>query len=239
MWNVNYSNAYFDLKATGMPGKEPGTVNWRIQSKLKWEKCIIEAVVDQKDSLKGKTEIIIPVNESKTIEAWQVMDKSKGKSLVQSFHFNKATGKTIRLIQPASSKYPGDGDFTLINGIQNEKGLSQSSEFLGFEGRDCAALIDFGTETTVNTVTVHSLESKGSWIWYPTIVSIRTTSDGMYFNDVPVIVQREGDKIICSFQQSVNTRMLLVAVKNQGPIPDGNPGAGNNAWLFVDEIEAQ
>ncbi len=35
----------------------------------------------------------------------------------------------------------------------------------------------------------------------------------------------------------VKTRYVRVLVKNYGKIPDGNPGAGNNAWLFVDEIE--
>jgi hexosaminidase len=28
-----------------------------------------------------------------------------------------------------------------------------------------------------------------------------------------------------------------VVVKNRGEIPQGNPGAGSKAWLFIDEIE--
>ena len=34
-----------------------------------------------------------------------------------------------------------------------------------------------------------------------------------------------------------NTRYVKVVVKNWGEIPQDNPGAGNKAWLFVDEIE--
>ena len=32
-------------------------------------------------------------------------------------------------------------------------------------------------------------------------------------------------------------RFVKVVVKNQGTIPEGSPGAGNKAWLFIDEIE--
>ena len=31
-------------------------------------------------------------------------------------------------------------------------------------------------------------------------------------------------------------QFVKVLVKNWGTIPEGNPGAGNKAWLFVDEI---
>ena len=34
-----------------------------------------------------------------------------------------------------------------------------------------------------------------------------------------------------------NSRYIKVVVKNWGDIPAGNAGAGNKAWLFVDEIE--
>ena len=39
-----------------------------------------------------------------------------------------------------------------------------------------------------------------------------------------------------AFKQTY-TRFVKVVVTNWGEIPAGNPGAGNKAWLFVDEIE--
>jgi hexosaminidase len=33
------------------------------------------------------------------------------------------------------------------------------------------------------------------------------------------------------------TRYVKVVVRNWGDIPGGNPGEGNKAWLFVNEIE--
>ncbi|HEX4374297.1 MAG TPA: hypothetical protein VHZ50_13435, partial [Puia sp.] len=35
---------------------------------------------------------------------------------------------------------------------------------------------------------------------------------------------------------SVAARYIKVVAKNYGKIPEGQPGAGNAAWLFCDEI---
>jgi hexosaminidase len=32
------------------------------------------------------------------------------------------------------------------------------------------------------------------------------------------------------------TRYLKILVRNYGTIPSGKPGAGNGAWLFIDEV---
>ena len=37
----------------------------------------------------------------------------------------------------------------------------------------------------------------------------------------------------------ITTRFIKVKVKNFGKIPDGMPGAGNEAWLYVDEIQVE
>ena len=34
-----------------------------------------------------------------------------------------------------------------------------------------------------------------------------------------------------------SAQYLRVVVKNSGIIPSGKPGAGNKAWLMVDELE--
>ena len=34
-------------------------------------------------------------------------------------------------------------------------------------------------------------------------------------------------------------RFIRISIKNIGLIPENNPGAGNNAWIFLDEIEVK
>jgi hexosaminidase len=163
-------------------------------------------------------------------------------TLSQKFSFNKVTGKKISLALSPSSKYPGDGAFTLVNGIQNEKGLNRSKEFLGFEGTDCEATIDMGKETEVKEVIIHTFEQQGSWIYAPKAMDISTSTDGEHF--APLIVNRsfpnnvtDKTKSVIQLDAPVKTRYLKLLVRNFGVIPEGMPGAGNKAWLFVDEIE--
>ena len=160
--------------------------------------------------------------------------------LEQEFHINKATGKKITLTTPASDKYPGDGAFTLVNGVQNEKGLGRSREFLGFNGTDCEAIIDLGVFQPITSITVHIFEQQSSWIWRPVTVEAFISDDGQYFSSLgktdkfDITTGRNGTITV----KGTNTgRFVKVLVKNWGIIPEKNPGAGNKAWLFVDEIE--
>ena len=161
--------------------------------------------------------------------------------------FNKATGKKITLVNPPSKGYPGDGAFTLVNGIQNEKGLAKGNEFLGFSGADLDATIDLGKETEVSQLTLHTLHQNGSWIYLPTTIE----ASFMSFIDTTIITKHppvetvtytvadENNEQIVKLATPKTCRYIRVIAKNYGIIPTGKPGAGNPAWLFVDEIEVK
>lgn len=166
------------------------------------------------------------------------MHHTKGPAFEQQFYFNKATGKQISLKYEPSKKYPGDGAFTLVNGVQNEKGLGRAKEFLGFSGDDCIATIDLGKPEPISFVKVHYLHLPVSWIYQPSSVTVYVSENGSDFTSVavsnPAIANNEA---ICELLQPVNVRYIKVHITNTGIIPDGKPGAGSKAWLFVDEIE--
>lgn len=244
-WGADYSKAYFDLKATVMPSKDNNSVSWKLESKIK------EAVIQYRDK-EDKDDIGVSdffdytapfnVEKSTTYEAiTKITNKQVGNALLQKFHFNKATGKPITLHIPPSKNYPGDGAFTLVNGIQNQKGLARSKEFLGFSGADCEALINLGSLQEISSVTVHVFQQKGSWIWNPASVEVFSSVDGMYFSSLgtsgEVTATMSGNDAITVNFNNTPTSFIKVIVKNFGDIPEGNPGAGKKAWLFVDEIE--
>lgn len=181
---------------------------------------------------------IIKIDESTIVRVWQRFHHTKGKTIEQKFRFNKATGKKITLTNPASNKYPGDGPFTLVNGVQNEKGLASAGEFLGFDGTDCEAIIDLGKETEISIVYAHVLDDKGAWIWPPSLLTVMVSNNGKEFSPVTCSnPQVNNNTINCKFLQLVKARYIKVLIQNQGIIPQGYPGAGSKPWLFVDEIE--
>jgi len=160
----------------------------------------------------------------------------------QKLFFNKATGKKITLTDQPSKSYSGDGAFTLVNGVQNEKGFTKSNEFLGFQS-DCEAIIDLGKNETCSKVVVHALTREASWIWQPSRVTVFYSTDGINYKSLGLtedfITSNNMNGTMTVNFAPVDARYIKVWIANEGKIPDGNPGAGYVSWLFVDEIEVE
>ncbi|MEO6613540.1 MAG: beta-N-acetylhexosaminidase [Chitinophagaceae bacterium] len=248
LWKTNYSRAYFNVKTTVIPGTlSTSYLLWRIEIK---DKKKLIGVAETNPA--WNTEKDVPVEGTPKESSDYIIThtgafvaKSTGSNgeiikLTQNFWFNKATGKKITLAAPADSKYPGDGPFTLVNGVQNEKGLARTKEILGFNGTDCEATIDLGSFGKVDSVTVHIFQQPSSWIWKPLSVEALISDDGQYFSSLgktDKLVIKNGGNGTMTVKGSNTGRVIKIIIKNGGVIPEGNPGAGNKAWLFVDEIE--
>jgi hexosaminidase len=242
-WKANYSRTYFDLRATVVPAPGFNGVLWKLETKkpgvgINYNKTLTAGDPPNPPAFTSYT-APLHVLESGDYNAWLVEKNRMQNIISQRFNFNKATGKKITLIYEPSSKYPGDGAFTLVNGVQNTRGLARSKEFIGFEGTNCEAIIDLGTETDISTIKVHSFELRPSWIWMPSGVLLASSVDGMYFTDLSFDTSIDSNNVVCALKQTVRTRYLKVLIKNHGTIPEGNAGAGDKAWLFLDEIEIE
>ena len=236
---INYSKAYYDLKATVIPAENYDGVLWKLESKTN---NAITINFNNADSIWGynKPQLI-------TKAVFLANAISKEIKISQKFYHNKATGKKITLTTQASKSYPGDGAFTLVNGVQNEKGMSKSSEFLGFNGTDMDATIDLGKDMEVSKITLHTLNQNGSWIYLPSQIEVSFIS----FIDTTIITKHQPIESVTHIVTDENNdqtiqlaapktcRYVRIYVKNYGIIPAGKPGAGNPAWLFADEIEVQ
>ncbi len=238
-WSANYSKAYFDLRTSveSTPGNK-GMI-WKLQSRHKNMQIRYQKAGENPSPLSLPSLLPVKITEPGTYQAWLSENGNrKGNMVTQQFFFNKATGKKISLEKQASSKYPGDGPFTLVNGVQNDKGMSRTREFLGFSGEDCIATIDLGNAESISFVKVHYLQHTGSWIWKPSSITVSVSLTGDNFATVPLSNPRiENNEGVCEFLMPVKTRYVKVHISHFGTIPPGNPGAGSKPWLFVDEIE--
>lgn len=156
----------------------------------------------------------------------------------QEFTVSKTTGKKITLEQKPNENYSFGGAFTLVDGIiGNVKQLGKT--WLGFQGKDVAATIDFGKKTAFTEVYFNTLENKGSWIHLAKSAKIFVSDDSTNFKLIKEIgtieIQDAHGKIKVNVGAQ-NAKYLKVIIENAGIIPAGNPGADSKAWLFVDEI---
>ncbi len=247
-WRVNYSKAYFDLKATVSPAEDRSNILWKLETKQKdAEIKYITHYAGRPYPLQFSEGTVykspLEINSTKLVAAISFLQgKPVGNPVYQTFNFNKATGKQITLKNPPSKKYPGDGAFTLVNGVQNEKGLGRAKEFIGFDGTDCEAIIDLGKSEKISKVIIHALHDAGSWIWQPLTTEVLLSADGQTYNSAGMtddfILKKESQNgtMTLSFPET-SSRFIKILVKNRGEIPKDKPGEGNKPWLFMDEIE--
>jgi hexosaminidase len=235
MWKANYSKAYFDLRTSIKPTDDNNGLLLTIASAAP-NGLIHYAFHPSSLDLPYREPLVI--KKSTSFSSRLYIDEKIFSATSQSFTFTKSTGKKISLTTQAAKNYPGDGAFTLVNGVVNEKGLGRSSEFLGFSGTDCEAVIDLGSEQTFSNITAHTFEQKGSWIWHASAMTVATSNDGINFTVVGETKQTVDNKISLDFA-STAARYIKVTIQNHGVIDEGNEGAGHKAWLFVSEVQVR
>jgi len=153
-----------------------------------------------------------------------------------------AVGGAIKLTEPPSPKYPGKGGSTLLDG---ERGTFDfhDGKWLGFEGADFEAVVDLGRPTAVGKASVGFLEEQNSWIFLPVRVEIAVSADGADFETVGRLedppaaggAPRVKDYSAAASKEKP-VRYIRVRAKSIGACPSWHAGAGEKAWLFVDEI---
>jgi hexosaminidase len=102
------------------------------------------------------------------------------------------------------------------------------------------AIIDLGKEEQVTNVNAHVLDQKRSQVYPPAYLEAFSSADGINFTSLgktTEAVSQASNMAMMNIQfSSVGARYIKVVAKNYGKIPEGQPGAGNAAWLFCDEI---
>jgi hexosaminidase len=161
----------------------------------------------------------------------------KGNAVTRDFKFSKSTGRTITLTEQPSPSYNGGGSFTLIDGLFGDP-KRYGQNWLGFNTSDLAATIDFSRPESISTIKINFLESPGSWIYFPKSVTIRDAQDKVLATLSDEQIRKQNGRIQTAIPTSEYSQLKITA-ENAGTIPDGKPGAGSKAWLFIDEISAE
>ncbi|WP_244970335.1 glycoside hydrolase family 20 protein [Flavobacterium macrobrachii] len=165
-------------------------------------------------------------------------DKQKSATIEQRFYWSNAVGKKITLVHQPHENYSIGGALTLVDGIIGNRSKF-GRDWLGFLGKDLNATIDLGKPETINKVTLCVLESQGSWIYFPKKIEVLLSNDGQNFESVAQLNSSEIKEVkgeVVLDVKSMKAQYVKVIATNLGKIQDGNPGAGSEAWLFVDEI---
>ena len=164
-----------------------------------------------------------------------------GREAGVQINLHYAAGRSISLATPPAKQYSGSGPGALINGVNGDAERFNDGEWLGFQGTDFEAVIDFGEPISFRKLVFRFFNSPQQWIYPPREVIVSTANFPEQFGQesqtrlVPPNAW-SGKQLQSALIYNTKARFLKIKIPNFGIIPDGYPGAGKKAWLFVDEI---
>ncbi|QCR21337.1 family 20 glycosylhydrolase [Pontibacter sp. SGAir0037] len=236
LWGTKYSKAYYDIDASVLPTADHNGVTLKMNAKQNLGKLMYSL---QSQPAKEYTEPI-KLNQSAKVTGLYYKDNQLIDSLTLSLKVNKATGKKVTLSEQPSDYFPGNGAFTLVDGLLNEKG-GRTQESIGHHGMDVDATIDLGNPQQINQVVVHALNAGGTYVYPPKAIEVYGSSDGKSYSLLGKTEQPsqvKGSKAIMQVNFSpASAKFVKVTVRNMQAVPEGMQGAGEKTWVFLDEIE--
>jgi hexosaminidase len=239
---INYSKALFEVKSNIQPLKDPSG----LAVKLIPADSAFSIFYTTDGTIPTRQSLLytapIPLVTSTTLKAASFISGiQKSAVLEQSFDFHKGIGAHVTLQPEPSKTYSANGAFSLVDGIYGDRGKF-GRDWLGFSGKDISAVIALNKTEALHKITVDVLSSPASWIYYPRQITVAISLDGVTYSKEMEITKDEIEnshgKVILDLQ---NQQALFIKVKamHHGIIEEGNPGAGEPAWLFIDEIKIE
>ncbi len=185
------------------------------------------------------------IAESKIVKAAAINAKGEKSFTVEAKTQKMPHDWTVKIASKYNRQYTGGGDVGLIDGIRGTLNFA-AGEWQGYQAQDFVAVIDLSKETTIKKVGGGFLQNARSWIWMPTRIEFETSNDGENFTKVADlktdVAPDDMTEQIKDYSQNiapVKARFVRVKAVNLGKIPAWHPGAGNDAFIFVDEIFIQ
>jgi len=182
----------------------------------------------------------IPITKTTMLKAG-VFSKGKplGKAMSVQYTIHKAIGKPYFVPQKPED-YTGGDVYALTNGITGN--IKTWNNWVGLVNHDMDPVIDFGQATAFSKVSFNFMNAKSSWIWPPKGAEVYISDDGTNFKllnsktiDADALEGSTAEKVIIE-TPNAKGRYLKFVAKGYGIIPKNYPGAGNGAWIFVDEV---
>ncbi|MBK6962700.1 MAG: family 20 glycosylhydrolase [Bacteroidales bacterium] len=238
---VNYSKSSFNVSIRTQPDPVTGDLSVVLESEIPGSKILYSLNPtghNPETKYKGPFKIS---NSLKVAAILEVNGTKPGNITERNIIVHNAAGKIPVLKTSFSERYAAAGPATLTDGCRAQA-LALNSDWLGFQGNDADVSIDLGNEIEIQNINIGFLHNPGNWIFLPTDVEITLSTDGINYQPAggmrPELLTIREPVAIDYSHVRINTfaRYIRIVAKNRGICPEGHPGAGEKAWLFMDEI---
>jgi hexosaminidase len=145
---------------------------------------------------------------------------------------HKALGAQINFQTPPNPKYD-NGSLTIVDGQLGARPW-KGNEWLGFNTDSVSFDIVLDKPIKVKEIRIHSLHDPNSWIWSIQSYLIQLNKFGREIN---ISDAYNTDETFIMEIKDKKVKHIHIVLYGLSKIPEGQPGAGNTPWLFIDEIE--
>jgi predicted alpha-1,2-mannosidase len=171
---------------------------------------------------------------------------SEYKSNPSTAHFYKRPHNySIQLNCKYNKQYTADGDDGIIDGQYGDLDWRKGG-WQGYQAQDFEAIIDMKEINNFKEISANFLQDTRSWILFPTKVEFYISDDNINFNLLETIENKiaandyniQTQKIKFKTKNDFDkARYIKVKAYNYGKLPEWHAGKGDDAFIFIDEIE--
>jgi len=182
------------------------------------------------------------INQSEIIKA-RAFKKNHSNSGVTKFDAKVITNinNLTSSVLPASA-YSGRGLVSLVDQTRGSTDC-RDGNWLGFQGEDVELNLVFEEEVNISTIELGILDDKNSWIFNPEEIKFSISNDENKYVDIGRLTYKNENKVtepkIIKATKEFNNvlaKNLKLEINAVNQCPDWHNGAGEKAWLFIDEI---
>lgn len=164
--------------------------------------------------------------------------------VVRHVEVKTSTDKHVTYLTQPAPQYTENGPEGMVDNIYGTTNY-RIGGWQGWQG-DMVAVVELDKAQTIKLVGVNCLQNMRSWIFYPKGLTVEYSIDGEtwqpYGENLAVTKvydhsqQEESTTQLFAVIKTARAKFLRLSVENYGPLPDWHISAGQQAWVFVDEI---
>ena len=190
----------------------------------------------------------IPITGDVVIKAVTYNPKTGYSAIVTRKMTRTLNDRKLTYITKPAPQYSENGEKGLIDRLHGTENY-RIGGWQGWQG-NCEVVVDLLEPRTVSSVATECLENMKSWVFFPTRVEVEVSDDGTNYRpfgsvdnrDFPATLERQELSVVHNFIVNGTptlARYVRIKALNYGKLPKWHVSAGEQAWLFVDEIEVR
>ncbi|XOV67945.1 MAG: GH92 family glycosyl hydrolase [Fluviicola sp.] len=199
---------------------------------------------DDKEGPRPVPASTIFIDRTTTVKAFAKDSVGNESAVVSMDLVKKNPNISIEIKSEYANQYAAYGDLTLIDGIRGGNEY-RTGDWQGYWAQDLMVELTFNNPRTVSEMALGCLEDTKSWIFLPNAVVFEGSTDGVNFEIIGInklihtATEVKPAKIFdfnIKLEQAKAFKKIRITALNYGKCPEWHLGAGNDTWLFVDEI---